>query len=221
MELGQRLSLFKSTDLYFVTCQTLSESRSNIEVVEAALRGGVRIVQYREKDKDIDVGGRLKEAKALRVLTKKFHSLLIINDQVDLALEVGADGVHLGQQDTPLEKVKKKNANLIVGVSCHNQKQASSAQSQGADYVNLGPIFDTQTKKTSIPIGTDLIKWAKKHLFIPFTVMGGINETNIKEVIRAGAKHVAVITALSKKMDIEREAKILINLIRENQFHKL
>ena len=103
-------------------------------------------------------------------------------------------------------------------MSCHNQAQALKAQAQGASYVNLGPVFPTQTKSAS-PVGLDLVAWGERHLTIPFTVMGGIHRSNIEAVLRAGAKKIAVVTALSQNRDVEAEAKYLIKTIRGKKFH--
>ena len=210
MTLTKRLALLKEVTLYFVTCRDLSKGRENSEVVESALKGGVKIIQYREKN--LTLKEMLKETRELRKLTDKYQALLIINDHLDLSLKCQADGIHLGQNDFPLIQAKKKAVDMIIGISCHNVKQARQAEKNGASYVNLGPVFSTQTKKTMTPpIGIDLIKWARDHLSLPFTVMGGINRSNIEKVLSAGAKKIAVVTALSEVLDIEAEAKYLIN----------
>ena len=129
--------------------------------------------------------------------------LLVINDYVDLALACGADGVHLGQGDLPLEAARRIAPELLIGISTHNLDQALAAQNGGADYVNIGPIFPTKTKeKTSSPLTPRAIEEIAPHLQIPFTVMGGINESNLDSVLDAGARRIAVVTAVTLCPDI-------------------
>ena len=214
--LKQRLEQFAAVNLYFVTGREFSKGRSNETVAAAALRGGVKIIQYREKN--LALKAQLKTAKNLRELTKEHQALLIINDHLDLAKACGADGVHLGQEDMDLVEAKQKAPELIIGLSCHNQKQALRAQTEGANYVNLGPIFPTQTKKTKTPpVGNELIEWGRLHLTLPFTVMGGINRLNIATVVKAGASKIAVVSALTTAADVEAEARHLIANIKMNQ----
>lgn len=198
---SQRLKAFGQIDIYPVTDQGLSLGRTDLEVLEGMIAGGARVVQLREKHlskKDLYL-----LAQAFRERTAKAGMLLIINDHLDIALACGADGVHLGQDDLPLSAARKLAPELIIGVSTHNQEEAMEAQKQGADYVNIGPIFATQTKELSMkPLGPEAIEQIEPQLKIPFTVMGGINQTNIGQVLRAGARKIAVVTAVTKAGDI-------------------
>lgn len=197
----QRLKAFDKIDLYPVTDQGLSLGRTDLEVLEGLIAGGARIVQLREKH--ISKKDLYHLAQAFRQRTSQAGMLLIINDHLDIALACGADGVHLGQDDLPPAAAKELAPELIIGVSTHNLEEALEAQEQGADYVNIGPIFATQTKELSMkPLGSEAIEQIAPRLKIPFTVMGGINQNNIGQVLQAGARKIAVVTAVTKAGDI-------------------
>ncbi|MBI5805526.1 thiamine phosphate synthase [candidate division TA06 bacterium] len=198
---SQRIKDFNQIDLYPVTDQGLSLGRTDLEVLDGLISGGARIVQLREKH--IAKKDFYHLAQAFRERTAKAGMLLIINDHLDVALACGADGVHLGQDDLPPAAAKELAPELIIGVSTHNLEEALEAQEQGADYVNIGPIFATQTKELSMkPLGPEAIKEIAPQLKIPFTVMGGINQTNIGQILQAGAGKIAVVTAVTKAGNI-------------------
>lgn len=204
---------FDKIDLYPVTCEPLSRGRSSLEVLRALISGGARIVQLREKEKSARELFEL--AVKFREITAASHVMLIINDHLDIALAVEADGAHLGQSDLPCAVARKLAPRLIIGVSTHNLEQALEAEKDGADYVNLGPIFDTKTKGTlTMGVGVGLIKQAAARLSIPFTVMGGINDGNIDKVLDAGARRVAMITALTRAKNIKETTAFFIRKIR-------
>jgi thiamine-phosphate pyrophosphorylase len=210
----QRLKAFDQIDLYPVTDQGLSLGRTDLEVLEGMVAGGARIVQLREKriaKKDF-----YHLAQAFRQRTAQAGMLLIINDHLEIALACGADGVHLGQDDLPPAAAKELAPELIIGVSTHSLKEALEAQEQGADYVNIGPIFATQTKELSMnPLGPEAIKNIAPKLKIPFTVMGGINRSNLLKVLQAGARKIAMVTAVTKADDIGQAVKELRKTIIE------
>lgn len=197
----RRKEAFLDVDLYPVTCERLSSGRSNMEVLEGIVRGGARIVQLRDKEaarKDLYL-----TAAAFREITRKAGVLLIINDYVDIALAVDADGVHLGQEDLPVAAAREIAPDLLIGASTHSLEQALAAQGEGADYVNIGPIFATGTKEGTGPfLGPKAIGEIGGRLQVPFTVMGGIKESNIGEVLAQGARRVAVVTAVTEARDI-------------------
>ena len=198
---AERNRAFERVDIYPVTSEAFSAGRSNREVLEAIIQGGSQIVQFREKNRG--PGELREEARWFRRVTRGAGILLIINDHLDIALEVEADGVHLGQSDMPLIEARRRGPELLIGVSCHNIDQALRAKKEGADYVNLGPIFPTKTKEQhSAPVGVELIEKGVSDLSIPFTVMGGIHRRNIDEVLRAGARKVAVVTAITQAKDM-------------------
>lgn len=208
----ERLSRFNRIDLYPVTCARLSEGRSTVEVVRGCISGGAKIVQLREKE--LGDGDLYRLARECRELTAQAGVLLMINDRVDIALGVGADGVHIGQDDFPLEAARRLGPELILGQSTHSLEEALQAQQAGADYVNIGPIFPTATKDgLSTFLGPEVISRIGPHLHIPFTVMGGINQTNLSEVLAHGAGKVAVVTAVTRAADIAEAVERLRNRI--------
>lgn len=197
----ERLEAFKKIDLYPVTDYTQSLGRSNDEVLEGIIAGVASIVQLREKS--LSKREYYEMALKFRRRTEEAGLLLIVNDHLDVALDVGADGVHLGQDDLPLAAARALAPDLIIGISTHSLEQALAAQAGGADYINIGPIFPTGTKATPMaPLGPEAISQIAPSLEIPFTVMGGINSGNIGQVLEAGARRVAVVTAVTKAQDI-------------------
>lgn len=200
--------------LYPVTCEAHSRGRSNIEVLRQLIEGGVRAVQLREKDLNkkefFDLALRFRE------ITLRHGVKLIINDHLDVALAIKADGIHLGQSDLPCREARKLAPGMIIGVSTHNLEQARAAEKEGASYINLGPIFDTRTKgNLSKGLGAGLVKEVAPHLKIPFTVMGGINGDNIDDVLAVGARRIAMITALTQAEDIKETVRYFIKKIHK------
>jgi len=203
-----RLRLFEQVDVYPVTCERLSEGRSNLEVLEAVIQGGSKIIQLREKEypkRDL-----YNLALKFREITTRGRVLLIINDHVDIALAVDADGVHLGQEDLPLQVARKLAPELLIGASTHSLQQALQAEKDGADYVNIGPIFPTKTKDgVGRSLGPKAISEMSPKIKVPFTVMGGINAENIDQVLAEGARRVAMVTAITRAADIAAEVRSL------------
>ena len=208
-----RRAKFQEVDIYPVTCEQHSAGRSNLEVLEAVIRGGAKIIQLREKEyckRDL-----YQLALKFREITARAGVLLIINDHLDIALAVDADGVHLGQDDLPLSAARKLAPELLIGVSTHSLEEALEAGREGADYVNIGPIFPTKTKKgVEYFLGPDAIPAISRKIKIPFTVMGGIKESNIDQVVARGAHRVAIVTAITQAPDIAETVRSLKNRIR-------
>jgi thiamine-phosphate pyrophosphorylase len=196
----QRLKLFGHIDLYVVTCEPLSRGRSDIDVLEAVIAGGGRIIQLR--DKVSSARDMYAKAEVFRARTRDAGVLLIINDYMDIALAVAADGVHLGQEDLPLEAARKIAPEMILGRSTHSLSQALEAQAQGADYVNIGPLFPTGTKEHAHVLGVAAVQEIAPQLHIPFTVMGGIVRARMPGVVAAGATKIAVVTAVTQADDM-------------------
>ena len=208
MRKEKRLDLLRQIDLYPVTCAALSAGRDNYQILDGILAGGAKIVQLREKG--LPMADLFAMAQIFREKTTAAGVLFIVNDHIDLALAVGADGVHLGRDDFPLEPARQLAPDLIIGRSSHNLEQALEAESQGADYVNIGPIYPTGTKpEHKVFLGPAAIGEISPHLSIPFTVMGGINEGNIDAVVAAGARHIAVVTAVTKAPDVALAVRTL------------
>jgi len=207
---------FKKAGLYLVTSQTLSHGRSTEEIVKMALAGGVRLIQLREKDLPLPQQVRL--AKKILAMTKKTGALLIINDRLDVALAGGADGVHLGQDDLPVASARKIAPDLIIGASTHSLMEALTAQRAGASYVNIGPLFPTRTKKWDKKyLGIRKMKQIASKIKIPFTVMGGIKAEHIPDLVKAGVKTIAVVTAVTAADNPQKAVKQLLALIRSGR----
>jgi thiamine-phosphate pyrophosphorylase len=166
------------------------------DMINIVLRAGVKCIQYREKDLSRrEIYGN---AVTLRELTRLFDATLIINDHADIALAVGADGVHLGQDDLPLKEARKIMGDRIIGISTHDLDQAKEAELGGADYIGFGPVFHTTTKDAGTPKGIGNIRTVKENVSIPVVAIGGISLDNIASVIDAGADAVALATAICK-----------------------
>ena len=195
--------------IYAFTSELHSLGRSNLEVAGEILAAGVPILQYREKAKKVRV--MYEECLVLRAMTQQAGALLIINDHLDLALAVGADGVHIGQDDLPLSKVREiVGLDLMIGVSTHSPAQALAAVSGGADYIGVGPLFATHTKiDVCDPVGLDYLEYVVKNLEIPFVAIGGIKELNLAEIVKIGARTVALVTEIVGSPDISGKIKRL------------
>ena len=200
--------------IYALTSELHSQGRSNIEVASEILASGVPILQYREKAKK--VGEMYKECLVVRAMTQQAGALFIINDHLDLALAVGADGVHIGQDDLPLSKVREiVGPYLLIGVSTHSPAQALAAVSGGADYIGVGPLFETNTKiDVCNPVGLDYLDYVVKNLNIPFVAIGGIKEHNLAEVIKTGARTVALVTEIVGNPNIAGKIKRLQSIMK-------
>lgn len=194
--------------LYAITCEPLSRGRKNLDVVNDMLRGGINILQYREKDNKTP-RQKLAECREIRKLTRKAGVLFIVNDSVDLALLCDADGVHVGQEDLPVSEVRSLvGPNKLIGVSTHSQDQARAAIKDRADYIGVGPIFKTQTKKHFVdPVGLEYEEWVASHIDIPWVAIGGIKLHNINEVLKRGARTVALVTEITNADDIEARVR--------------
>ncbi|HAL92800.1 MAG TPA: thiamine phosphate synthase [Verrucomicrobia bacterium] len=201
--------------LYLVTDRSLSRGRPTVEIVCEAVAGGVTCVQLREKN----VGTReiLEEARVLRTVTRSLGVPLIINDRVDIALAVGADGVHLGQRDMPITDAKRLGPpGWIIGVSAESLHDAKRAELGGADYIGVSPVFSTPTKTdTALPLGLDGVRAIRAAVRIPLVGIGGIHAGNARDVIRAGADGIAVVSAIVAA-DSPREAAAALRKIIEN-----
>lgn len=187
--------------LYAIT-PNLKDTDELLSKVEQALKGGVAVLQYRNKQADTAL--RLKQARALRGLTRQYGVLLIINDDVSLALEVEADGVHLGGDDGDLAAARARlPQGMLLGASCYNDLAlALSAVASGADYVAFGAVFSSGTKPQARRASLDLLKQARVELSLPIVAIGGITPSNATSVVATGADCVAVIGALFESDDI-------------------
>ena len=198
--------------LYAITDEQLIPETGFAAIIEQALRGGSTIIQYR--DKSDDPGKRQQQATLLRELCSRYSALLVINDDIELARAVGADGVHLGEDDTAIEQARSLLGNdAIIGISCYNQlERAIEAQAAGADYVAFGAMFNSPTKPQARSASYDLIHQAKARLDIPVCAIGGIDGHNAAGVIVSGADMVALISGLFAADDITQTARHIAGL---------
>lgn len=199
--------------LYLVTDPDLLQGRDIARVVEDAVRGGVTMVQLREKHtctRDF-----LLKAKALKTCLAPYNVPLIINDRLDIALAVDAEGLHIGQNDMPWDMVRQLwSRDKILGLSLENMDQARQATQFDLDYIAASPVFSTPTKTdTALPLGLDGIRKMKQMCSLPLVAIGGIHRHNIQEVIAAGADGAAVVSAILGHKDTHAAAKQLKELI--------
>lgn len=195
--------------LYAITDENLIPEKYFSQIIESVLRGGANIIQYRDKS-----GNRekcLQQATTLRSLCQQYQSLCIINDDIELAKAVNADGVHLGKDDSSIIEARQSLGDkAIIGISCYNDLSlAIEAEKNSADYVAFGAIFSSPTKPNAIVAGLDIISQAKRQLSIPVCTIGGITEKNIQQVVQHGADMSAVISSLFSANDIKKSAIIL------------
>ncbi len=194
-------------DLYVVTDSRLAGERGNLWTIEEAIAGGADVVQLREKN--MSTREMILLGQALRELTRKHGVLFVVNDRVDVALAVDADGVHVGQDDMPAPLARKLvGLGMIVGVSATTLAEAIRAAEDGADYLGVGPIYPTGTKPDAAPAtGPELVSAARRATGLPIVAIGGIGPANAAEVVAAGADGVAVISAIVGKPDPRAEAR--------------
>ncbi len=212
MTRSERTTAFYRTGIYPVLTPDFTCKRPLPRILEELGKAGAKTVQLRmKKECDREI---MDTAVEFREICDRYSMLLIINDRIDIALGSKADGVHLGQNDIPPLAARRIAGDLLIGVSCHSIGQALEATGNGADYVNLGPIFATATKtNTSAPLGTDIIARAADMLDVPFTVMGGIKEDKLPELVRLGAKHIAMVTEISEAADVRQKFRRLSQIL--------
>ncbi len=199
-------------NVYLMTNRKLHPDKNLLEATEQAVKGGVRAIQLREKD--LKTRDLLRLAYEMRLLTLKSDARLFINDRVDIAIAVEADGVHLGQKSIPPYAVRRIASRLIIGVSCHSMEEAMRAQNQGADFITLGPVYSTSSKPGMKPIGTETLETVSRKLSIPVFGIGGINNENIKEIIDRGAFGGAIISGIFGAKDIKQAALKTLKVLR-------
>lgn len=213
LKLDYKKIFLNDKKLYLVTNSDNFESDEIfLDRVALSIKSGVDIVQLREKNTTSKRFIYL--AQRIRELTSHFGAAFIVNDRVDIAKISNADGVHLGQDDIPVSYAREiLGDNAIIGVSTHCPEHAKKAITDGADYIGVGPVFKTPTKPSKDPVGLEYVKWAADNVNIPFFAIGSIDTANIKEVVEAGAKRVAVIRAIMYADDIESNCKILKSVL--------
>ena len=200
--------------LYAVTDRAWMGGKTLEEMSEAALRGGATILQLREKDLPHD--SFLREALALKALCARYDVPLIVNDDVDIALECGAFGVHIGQHDAPAAEVRRRiGPDMLLGVSAQTVAQAVKAQQDGADYLGVGAVFSTGTKPDADDVSFDTLKAICAAVSIPVVAIGGITLGNIAALAGSGIDGVAVVSAIFAAPDIEKASRALRDAVRK------
>jgi len=200
--------------LYAITGENFHPGRELVDVMEQAIIGGADILQFRDKHSGKEE--LLRKAKALRELTRRYGIPFIVNDHVDLALEVDADGIHLGQGDLPLEEARRRVGGRIIGISTHVIEEALLAQEQGADYIGAGPVYATQTKADVVdPVGLSYIREVAERISIPFVAIGGIKLGNADEVIRAGASRLCAVSEIVGSADPAEACRAFIRKLEK------
>lgn len=203
--------LLSNFRLYAIT-DLKTEDGGILAKVDQALRGGADIIQLRSKS--LSDQALLRLASKMLPLVHKYRKLFFLNDRVDLVLASGADGVHLGQDDLGYTAARRILGPLrLIGRSTHSLAQAVKAASEGHDYIGVGPVFRTPTKPDYQPVGLKLIRQVSGQIRIPFVAIGGIDETNVDQVIRSGAKSVAVVRAVFAARDVLSSTRKLVKAV--------
>lgn len=204
--------------LYLVTNSDKFESQDAfLDAIASALEGGVDIVQLREKNMSakriLELGRKIKQ------LCHQYDATFIVNDRVDIAAILEADGVHLGQDDLDVKSAREiLGDNTIVGVSTHAPEQALKAVEDGADYIGVGPVFATPTKEGKTPVGLEYVKWASENIEIPAFAIGGIDENNCEQVFEAGLSRIAVVRAIINSNSPQKAAESFIKKMSPKAF---
>ncbi len=209
-----RKELLKKTGIYLVTDRRALKDKEIISVISRSLDAGADIIQLRDKtatDEEF-----LETGKRIKPLVKEKDALFIIDDRVEAALALDSDGVHLGQDDMPVDAARKiLGKDKIIGLSTHSESQIDEGVKKDVDYISVGPVYPTPTKPDYMPVGLDLIRTAFQRLKIPFVAIGGIDESNIRGVIAAGAKRIAVARAILSSDDPFEATKKIIKKIKD------
>ena len=206
--LQERIEIFKSSDLYPVVSSEFCNGRSVCSIVAGIAAAGAKIVQIREKN--ISDSLMFELVTQCKLITDKYNMLLIVDDRVDIAMAAGADGVHLGQDDFPLAEAVKLAPEMIFGASTHNAEEIQKALADGCGYLNIGPMFPTQTKSVACgALGLELIEKLKTQVTCPFSVMGGIKEHHLEMLCSKGFKHIAMVTEITQAADVEAKVRQL------------
>jgi thiamine-phosphate pyrophosphorylase len=199
--ISRRDKIKRMLGLYVILDKQFLVDRDELDIAGQIIEGGARVIQLR--DKQSKKGELLLVAQKLKELCSQADVLFIINDYLDLAMAVDADGLHVGQEDLPLSVIRRElPVDKIVGCSVTTLSQATKAQAEGADYIAVGSIFPTTTKKGATVVGVDMLKELKRTVSIPLVAIGGINQNNIGEVVSAGADAIAVISAVLGEKDV-------------------
>ena len=200
--------------LYAVTDRAWTGRQTLLEQIEEALKGGVTILQLREKE--LDEESFLEEALKVRSLCRKYNVPLIINDNVEVALRSGADGVHVGIEDAPVAEIRRRAPeDFIIVATCKTPRQARKAEAAGADYMGVGAVFPSPTKAGAVRITTEQLREIVESVSIPAVAIGGINGSNIGEIRGSGVSGAAMVSAVFGAEDIAKAAALLKEQVKE------
>jgi thiamine-phosphate pyrophosphorylase len=213
---AERRARLAAARLYLV-CGELSDrsspgGRDLSDLLPAAVAGGVQVVQVREKH--LGDGELVAVAEAARALCERLGALLIVNDRPAVALQVGADGVHVGQEDMGVAEVRQLvGPDVLIGLSTHAREEIDAEDAALADYIGVGPVRETPTKPGRPAVGLELIRYAAEHSRVPFFAIGGLHAGNLGEVIDAGARRAVVLRAITEAEDPRSAARALRELL--------
>ena len=202
--------------IYGILGERFSLGRTNAETARQMVEAGIDVLQYREKTKDKSLARIYEECCEIREITKSAKIPFIINDYADIALMVGADGIHQGQDDLPVAAVRKIAPDMMIGCSTHSPEQAEKAIQDGADYIGVGPIFTTRTKEDVCnAVGLSYLDHVVNTHDIPFVAIGGIKIPNLREVLEHGAKTVCLVTGIIGSDDIDKRIREIRKIFGE------
>ena len=202
----EKMKLKIDYSVYLVTDTGFLQGRDFAACIEAALKGGVTLLQYRDKNADSRV--LLERALLLKKICAVYHVPLLINDRLDIALAVQADGVHVGQSDLPVTVVRRLlGEQAVIGASAHNPEEARQVLADGADYLGCGAVFGTTTKNDAGYLGLDGLQSIRQAVTAPLVGIGGVNSTNFEQVLQTGVNGAAIVSGILAADDIEAEVR--------------
>ena len=209
----ERMELFQSSDLYPVVSSEFCNGRKVWEIVAEIAAAGAKIVQIREKN--LPDREMLSLVRKCKEITSKYDMLLLVDDRLDIAMAAEADGVHLGQEDLPLPEARKLAPEMIFGVSTHNAAEIRKALEEKCSYLNIGPMFPTNTKSVACgALGLEKILELKNLVSCPFSVMGGIKEQHLADLRDKGFRHIAMVTEITLAMDVAEKVRKLRAILK-------
>jgi thiamine-phosphate pyrophosphorylase len=212
-KLSNQEKVLEKVQLYAIADPGLCLNRDLMKLISLAIEGGAQMIQFRDKessDKEF-----LEKVKKIQKVTKKKKIPLIINDRVDVAQLIDAEGVHLGEDDLPIKEARRiLGSEKIIGASACDLKSAKLKEKEGADYIGLGPIFETSSKDIEKPLGIEILKEANKILHLPLFPIGGINLSNLEQIISTGTKRIAVISAIFIAEDVRKATQELLKRLK-------
>ncbi|MDR1784612.1 MAG: thiamine phosphate synthase [Endomicrobium sp.] len=202
--------------LYAITAENFSNGKDNITVVKEMLDAGIKVLQYRDKHKS--KLEKFKQCEAIRKLTIDYKCFFIINDDIDIALTIQSDGIHLGQEDLPILKAREiVGHNIVIGISTHSPEQVRSAVEYGADYVGVGPIYKTFTKENvTNPVGLEYLSFCMKNIRVPKVAIGGIKLVNLSEVCKYKPENICMVTEITSAKNIKFKIKKVQETIKND-----